>query len=265
MTSILVLHGHQLCQAYRRLRFVAIALSILAASTLPVIVFSPRIVSASIALVLALVAYAAAKVYVAVKYTRALKQLRLEERFLRDLPRGEKLAALLSHDHHMWSSSRLWIGLRSVLTHPLPHLLLVEEKRRRIERHFHRAVRGLAPANFNWHVVALLGIILGWDLARIYQGGAGAPFLVTGGIFAVMLTLETLQSGMQWALDKQFRRLEKSLCEWTLYNRFEQGVTAHGKNYTHRLLYQARPWFLPPGTQTIERTVVVDSSLREVA
>lgn len=265
MTSIVVLHGHQLCQAYRRLRFVAVALAVIAAASLPFIALSTRLVSASIVLVLGLAAYAAAKVYVAVKYTRAGKQLRLEERFLRDLPRGEKLAALLRHDHHLWSSSRLWMGLRSVLTHPLPHLLLVDEKRRRIERHFRRAIRGLQPRAFNWHLVGMLGMILLWDLTRTVDGASGGLLTVVGGAFAVILALEAVQTGIQWALGHQFEQLEKALCEWTLYHRFEQGVTSRDKSYTHQLLYQARPWFLAPGTRTIERTVVMDSRLREVA
>src|SRR5690606_14468205 len=97
------------------------------------------------------------------------------------------------------------------------------------------------------------------------DGASGGLLAVVGGAFAVILAFEALQTGIQWALGHQFEQLEKALCEWTLYHRFEQGVTSRDKSYTHQLLYQARPWFLSPGTRTIERTVVMDSRLREVA
>src|SRR5690606_27186186 len=117
-------------QIYRRLRVVAGVEAVLAIVALPFVVFTPRLAPATVVLVLVLATYAAVKGYVAVKHTRVLKQLRLEERFLHDLPRGERLVALLSRDNHLWSNSRLWIGLRALLAHPLPNLLLIDEKRR---------------------------------------------------------------------------------------------------------------------------------------
>ncbi|HEX7070573.1 MAG TPA: hypothetical protein VF190_07195 [Rhodothermales bacterium] len=267
MASTVILHGHHLCQAYRRLRFVAMAQGVLAVAVLPFVILTPRLAPATVTLVVILGAYAAVKGYVAVKYERVLKQLRLEERFLRDLPRGEQLVALLTHDHHLWSHSRLWMGLRALLLHPLPHLLLVDEKRRRIERHFHRAMRDPQPRAFNWHALIVLGVILLWDVTRLYEGATGGAFLVTGGILGTMLALEALQSGMQWALGSLYLQLEKALCDWTFQHRFEQGITSFRKHYVHRLLYHSRPWFLSPGTRTVERSVsaYADSTLREVA
>lgn len=265
MTSIVVLHGHQLCRVFRRLRIVAVGQAMLAICTLPFVVLTPRLTAITVFLVLVLAAYAAAKGYVAARHTGVLKQLRLEERFLRDLPRGETLLALLSRDNHLWSNSRLWIGLRALLVHPVPHLLLVEEKRRRIERNYHRVMRDLQPRRFNWYLLAVLGIAVLWDVSRLQTGGSGGAFLLTAGLLAGILALEVLQSGTQWAVASQFLQLEKALCDWTLYHRFEQGVSMRSKSYVHRLLYQARPWFLSPGTQTVERSMVVESDLREVA
>lgn len=265
MTSIVVLHGHQLGQVYQRLRIVAALQAILAVSALPFVILTPRLAAATVLLVLVLGAYAAAKGYVAVKHTRVLKQLRLEERFLRDLPRGEKLVALLARDNHLWSSSRLWIGLRALLTQPLPHLLLVDEKRKRIERHYHRAIRDLQPRRFNGYLPAVLGLVGFWHLTWILSGVSGGAFLLTAGLLSGVLALEVLQTGIQWGICHQFTLLEQALCDWTLYNRFELGVSSREKNYVHRLLYQARPWFLAPGTRRVQRSVMVDSALREVA
>lgn len=220
MTSIVVLHGHQLCRVYRRLRLVAVLQAVLALSTLPFIALTPRLTAATVFLVLVIAAYAVMKGYVASKHSRVLKQLRLEERFLRDLPRGEKLFALLSRDHHLWASSRLWVGLRALLDAPVPHLLLVDEKRRRIERHFHRVLRDLQPRRFNWHLVVVLCIAILWDVARIHVGGAGGAFVLTAGLLAAILALEVLQFGTQWSVGTQFLQLEQALCDWTLYHRF---------------------------------------------
>lgn len=265
MTSVVVLHGQHLCQVFRRLRNVAAAQGLLALVAIPFVIFTPRLAPATIVLVVALAAYVIVKGYAAVRHVDVLKQMRLEERFLRELPRDDQLSGLLSRDNHFWSTSRLWIGLKAVLIQPLPRLLLVEEKRRRIERHFHRAIRDLQPRQLNLHAGAFLAIGMIWHLARALEGATGEGFVMTGVLFAIVLSLEVYQTGVQWMVRHQFTDLERALCEWTMSNRFEQGIPIASKHYVHRLLYQSRPWFLPPGARTVTRTYRFHDALREVA
>lgn len=247
------------------MRDLAVAQGLLALAAVPFVIFTPRMAPATIVIVVALGAYAIVKGYAAVRHVDVLKQMRLEERFLRELPRDDQLADLLSKENHFWSTSRLWIGLKAVLTQPLPRLLLVEEKRRRIERHFHRAIRDLQPRPLNLHAGAFFAIAVVWHLARMLEGATGDGFLMTALLFAVVLALEAYQTGIQWLVRGQFTELERALCEWTISNRFEQGFTASSKHYVHRLLYQARPWFLPQGARTVTRTYRFNDALREVA
>lgn len=265
MTSVVVLHGHHLCQVYRRLRNVAVLQGLLATVLLPVVLLTPRMVPATVMLVLILGCYVLLKTHLTIKHGRVLKQLRLEERFLREVPRGDGLKAWLSMENHLWSSSRLWLGLRSVLMQPLPHLLLVDEKRRRIERHYHRAIRDLQPRRINMHVFFALAAVFLWEASYLLVGAENIAFSLAGALFAGLLMLEAMQTGVQWSAAYQFESLEKALCAWTLANRFEQGMTPKGKGYTHRLLYQARPWFVAPGARKVTSTVRAPGDLREVA
>ena len=265
MTSVVVLQGHQLCQVYRRLRSVAAVQGVLAVATLPFVLFTPRVIPATVLLVLVLIGYAALKGRSLLRYSHTLKQLRLEERFLKEVTRGNVFQHLVSEHEHLWSTSRLWIGLRAVLLQPLPYLLLIDEKRRRIERHFHRAIRDLQPRKVNLHAPAFLVIVVFWDFARILEAADGVGFVVTAALFATILAFEALQTGLQWTVGRNFADLERALCAWTLANKFEQGFAPSGKHYVHRLLYEARPWFLSAGARTVSRSVRVDEALREVA
>jgi len=256
-TAALVLHGHHLCQAFRRLGTVHAVQIMLVLGLLPLIVLTPRVVPATVLLVLAMMLYAAVKGRAISRSRHVLKQLRLEENFLRQVHRSEHLLALLNGDGHLWSGSRLWAGLRSILSSPLPDLLHFDEKKRRLQRHYHRAVRDLQPAKYNLEVLVLLLAILFWDsLSDPLFLDAGATSVIAG-FWATMLALEALQSGLHWALSHAFEAAESDLAEWTLANRLEHGAEPPGRPYVHHLLYRARPWFLPPRARTVSRSLGV--------
>lgn len=257
MTAVVVLHGHHLCQVFRRLYTVAAVQVMLALGILPLIVLTPRVVPATVFLVLSLLLYAGLKGRGISRGLNLLKQMRLEENFLRQIRRSEHLRSLLNGEGHVWSSSRLWMGLQSIVSSPLPDLLHADEKLRRLQRHFHRAVRDLQPSSYNLEAAVLVLSILFWEaLGDPAMIGAGANQVVAG-FWAALLALEALQSGLQWSLGHAFEKMEEALARWTLANELEHGVAPPGRSYVHRLLYHARPWFLQPRARMVSRSVKV--------
>lgn len=191
-----------------------------------------------------LLIYGLRKTYLFFQTRRALRQSRLEVQFLRQRWEPRALQQCLYRTDHFWHQSLILRALRSILAHPLPAQLAEPEVKRRLQRSFRKALRPLRLPQLNLDGVLYLAALGTWlalhepGQTSIWQYGliAGATTLVG--------VLEALQAHRQWLLRSHNRAMRDALCQWVRAKRFHAALrTIEQPEYTHSILYQARPWF----------------------
>lgn len=180
------------------------------------------------------------KIWQFMRNDRALKQIRLEERFLRQPLDPDLLRRCLSRSEHVWDDSCTLRGLRAVLVKPLPRLMPQREKIEFVRRKYHRVHQRLLPTR------AQLGVIVPlFVLAHIVSDStlAARPSIAVVVVLA-LAALEVAQLRTTWLLHGRFRQYENALSRWTLSRPEFQNILAPPvKSYRHDLLYRAAPLF----------------------
>ena len=230
----------QLRETYRRLMWIALTGSLLTAG-LSGLLFYPSYSTQRAALLgPLLLVYVLRKGYLWQRGRRAVRQLRLEEQFLRQGLEPAQLRQCLYGYDHLWSRSLTLQGLQSILASPLPRLLLPQEKKSRILAQYHRVLLPLHLPSFNVDLL-LYALFSGiW----LFLTGPQNLSLLPAAALLLMLAVEGLQALLQRRLHAAFDHAEQSLCHWTLAHRFDDMLsTMRNQLYIHRSLYQVRPWF----------------------
>lgn len=178
-----------------------------------------------------------------------LRQLRLEERFLSQNLDLLQLRQCLQRRDHLWTQSLILEGLRGVLAHPLPRLLMPEERAYRLRIYFRRSLAGIRPAvlNAEW-ILPMAGVVIGLPRAEsnlIYL----SPLLLQLAVafLTLFLVLVVLQFSSLRYLRKTYDKLELALADWTQEAKLSNVMFDRRKLYAHTLLYEAQPWFHKPG------------------
>lgn len=203
------------------------------------------------------------------KAQRLQQQLTLESCFVRHHLQPEHLQRCVRASSHIWTSSAIMNGLQRIFAREQPHLLLVEEKRRRLGSLYHQAFSNIRVNRLNADfpllllVVSLLLTTTPVEVLDLNTLAAKVGLLA----IALVFVLEVLQTGVQWRLAQQFQHLESALSDWTLGQKFEEALRQQSrKPYQHTLLYEAAPWFLATPDATAPASALPPPlPLREVA
>lgn len=233
-------------QHYRRLRSIGLLGSITALGLVPLALYMPRPGWARYTLLSLVCLYAGRKAIQFFRSRLALKQLSMEEQFLRYGCAAGRVQKCIENDEHMWTRSCILRGLKGVMARPITTDMVGDEKRNRVYRQFTRAFRTLDPAHAFLDaglLLAMLGILslvpsIGVDLrAILFQAG----FLA----LAVAGVAEASHLLIHRHLIETLPRFFTALTDWTIREAFHAAVEA---SYSHRLLYFAQPWFVKERT-----------------
>ncbi|ARA92996.1 hypothetical protein AWN76_007375 [Rhodothermaceae bacterium RA] len=196
---------------------------------------------------LLLFGYFGRKVFQIYRSIRTLRQLRLEQAFVRHADRLAKRRQCLHRCDHLWNRSYILTALRAVAARPMPRLLLAEKRLQHVADHIHR---GLHPLRFGRLNLDLLLLLLALGHLAVTPLSASGPLLLA--LFAgtaALLLAEMLQSVLLWRLHRNLHTLEATLGTWTLHGPFSEALhEPERKPYVHTLLYRDRPWFSAPAS-----------------
>lgn len=191
---------------------------------------------------LLLMGYLGLKAFRIYRGIRTLRQLRLEHAFVHHAARLAKRKQCLNRRDHLWNRSYILNTLRAVATHPLPRLLLAEERLQHVADHFRDGLQPLRFMRLNLDLGLLL-LVLG-HLAVTPLSATGPMLLALLIGIGLLVMVELFQTFVLWRLHRHLLMLEKALGTWTLRGPFAETLhAAERKPYVHTLLYQARPWF----------------------
>ena len=182
----------------------------------------------------------ASKIWQFMRNDRAIKQFRLEERFLKQPLDTALLKRCLNRAEHIWDDSCTLRGLRAVLVKQLPRLMPQQEKVEAVRRKFHRVYRRLLPTR------AQLGIVVPLFLAAHLAADStlAAHPSIAAGVVLVLVLIEVLSIRTTWQLHDRFSQYEEALSRWALAQTELRNERPHRvKQYRHDLLYRAAPLF----------------------
>lgn len=222
--------------SHRWLRRAAWGAGAAALGLVPLVLLLPLGAWQSALVLTLLLAYAASKGRRLARTRRALRQLRLEERFLQQPLEAAALRTCLRKPNHFWSCSRTWQGLRHAQRRARARLLPEQERRRRVQACYRHAFRAARPSLLSLDAgLAVLLLATGAALG-VLSSGLGAAGL------GAVLALEGAQGALRYALQRDYEALTAALADWTLARRsaFHADDAAA---YRHLLLYEAQPWF----------------------
>lgn len=228
-------------QHYRRLKSIGLLGTITALGLVPLALYMPRPDWARYTLLSLVCLYAGRKAVQFARARAALKQLSMEEHFLRYGCADGQVQKCIESDQHMWTRSCILKGLKGVMAHPITTDMVGDEKRNRVYRQFKLSFQSLDPAHafvdagllFTVLIILSLAPSIGVDLrAILFQAG----FLA----LAVAGVAEASHIMIHRRLLETLRRFLTALTDWTIRQAFHAAVEA---SYSHRLLYFAQPWF----------------------
>lgn len=187
--------------------------------------------------------YAGRKVMQLLGARAALKQISMEEHFLKYGSSGRRVQKCVEHEDHLWKKSRVVDALKRISTNRLPTTLMIDEKRTRIYRRFRHAFRFMLPRFVVVDMGLVAAIVVGLVAAPILTVDLGAVMFQSG--FLALAVAGAVEIS-RWAVNRQLAetldRWFNALSEWTIREGFERLHLQAGP-YSHRLLYFTQPWF----------------------
>ena len=194
----------------------------------------------SLVLLLVLAGYLRRKISQIARARQAVKQLRLEEQFVRHCPAPEHVLTCTRRPNHLWIRSLTLKGLKALLAHPPARRLPLEDQRRYIRHHYIRALTPLWPPSILVDLLwfAAVGLLL---LSFVPEAPLQTPswgVLAGAGLLLVILVAEIIQVVLQADLQGGFEHLATLLSDWTLSQPLEETLLRE-KTYRHTALYRS--------------------------
>lgn len=173
----------------------------------------------------------------------ALKQLSLEEHFLKYGSSGRRVQKCVKNGDHMWTRSGIVSGLKAISSLRLPGDMMADEKRQCINRGYRQAFRTILPrpAIVDVGVIAVVGITM--VLVPTIEVNLGTVMFLAGFVaLALAGTVELARLFVNRQLVEGLDRWFNALSDWTLR---ECADLLHFRSvaYSHQLLYFTQPWF----------------------
>ena len=247
MVSNVLASAAILRRPFRRRRFLGLLGTACAVGLIPLALYMPEQLGARYALLLLVCLYAGRKIVQSFHGHAALKQLSMEESFLRYGATGGSVQQCVENDEHMWTRSRILLGLKAMTTHRLPSSMRVHEKQQRILQRYRRSFQKMMPQATLPDLVLLAGGALllaatpsvAVELrALIFQAGFLALIVAIVSEIIHLVVNRRLRDGLE--------RLFQTLSDWTIREGLER--VSRSSLYSHQLHYFAQPWFA--GTAT---------------
>ena len=173
---------------------------------------------------------------------RTVKQLRLEEQFVRHRPASTHLLTCTRRPNHLWTHSLTLKGLKAMLENPPPRRFSVKDQQHLVRRHYLRSFAPLWPSPFPVDLLwlAAVGLLWLWLIPDAYLQAPAPTVLAGAGLLLLILVGEIIQVVLQADLRGGFTHLTSLLSEWTLVQPFEETLqTVREKPYRHTSLYRA--------------------------
>lgn len=227
---------------FRRLRYIGLLGTASAVGLIPLVLYMPELVGVRYALLLVVCLYAGRKVVEYFRAHAALKQLSMEENFLRYGAASGSVQKCVENDDHMWTRSRILLGLKAMALHRLPNSMLVNEKHKRILLRYRRAFQKMLPRVGILDLVLLIGVVLLLSLSPTVKIDLSALIFQAGFLaLAVAIAAEISNFFVNRQLREGLERLLQTLSDWTI----REGLEALSRSdaYSHQLHYFAQPWF----------------------
>ena len=229
-------------QHFRRLRIIGLLGTAASVGLVPLILHVPESQIAVYFLLSIVCLFAGRKVVQFFRAHRSLKQLAMEEHFLRYGATGGSVQKCVENDEHMWTRSRILQGLKEMAAQRIPNNMMIEEKHRRILQRYRQAFEKMLPAVglVDLTLLAMLLVIL-LIAPKDEIGFRSLPFIAGILAYVVAILAETVHLLVNRQLREGLERLFYSLSEWTV----REGLEALSRSgaYSHQLLYFAQPWF----------------------
>ena len=191
-------------------------------------------------LLLALVGYGQRKVRRILWTQRTLKQLRLEEQFVRHRPTPDHVLTCMRRYNHLWTPCLTLKGLKALAQDTPPRQ--TEARQAHIQKHYIRAFKPLhpthLPADLIW--LATSGLLWLWLVPEALL--AAMPALVFGGlaVLLLLLTADVIQVILNTDLRDGFEHFATLLGVWTRAHALDSVFdTTHNKPYRHTALYRS--------------------------
>ncbi len=186
---------------------------------------------------------------------RVLKQLRLEEQFVRHSPTPEHVLTCMRRTNHLWTQSLTLKGLKTLAADQPALSLPNSTKQARIHQHYTRSFIPLRPARLPADLIWLttVGLLWLWFVPEALL--APMPALVFAGmtLLLLILTAEVIQAILGADLRDSFSPFATLLSTWTLAHDFETAfATTREKPYRHTALY--RSWVFKKPSDILEET-----------
>ena len=256
-------------QHYRRMWSIGLLGSLTALGLVPLALYMPRVAWARYVLLLLACLYAGRK---SVQYFRArgaLKQLSMEEHFLRYGSSDRQVQKCIESDENLWTKSCTLAAIKTMAPRRLPEELLSQEKRDRIMAIYRRTFRRLIPQNAVLDLWCLGGIAFVIVIAPTITVDMRAVMFQAGFLsLALAVAAEASHLFVNRRLGEALRRLFDTLIDWTLSREFV-GLATKSPAYSHHLHYFAPPWFASGGVSDEFDAIIfsgsADKSLAEKA
>ncbi len=251
MSHALSTHVVALRRQIRRLQRVVASGTLATLGASAALLTTPRAGWMSFVLLLALAGYLQRKVRQVIRAHRAVKQLRLEEQFVRHGPAPAEVLTCVRRRNHLWTQSLTLKALKELLS-PSPRVLN-GDTRRQVRRQYRRSFGALRPARVPVDLLWFCGLLGGWFVAvpeALFQQPPPALLLGAALLLPVLLA-EVLQAVLQADLRDGFDDFTALLSDWTMAREFEATLqAARRKHYRHTPLYRVvAPALGPPPAQ----------------
>lgn len=209
----------------------------------PLALYMPRDAWSRYVLLSLVCLYAGRKIVQFVGARGALKQLSMEEHFLRYGAAGRRVQKCVRNDDHMWTRSSIVSGLKAIANSRLAGNLMADEKRQRIYRRYRKAFRALWPRLAVADAGLVGAIAITMALAPTIEVNLRTVMFLAG---FVALALAGFVELARWFVNRQLAegldRWLGALSDWTLRECLHK-LHHRPEAYSHQLLYFTQPWF----------------------
>ncbi|MEX0748090.1 MAG: hypothetical protein WD275_08835 [Rhodothermales bacterium] len=234
-------------QHYRRLRSIGLLGSLTALGLVPLALYMPRVMWTQYILLSLVCLYAGRKTVQFFRSRGALKQLSMEEHFLRYGSTDGQVRKCIENEANLWTRSCILAALKEVAPRRLPEELLFDQKKDRVFGVYRRSFRQIIPHTSHLDLLLLCGILLIVFAAPMIEIDPRAVMFQAGFLALGMAAVaEVSHVFVTRRLSGSLHRLFDSLSTWTL-GRGLVGLTSRSPAYAHHLHYFAHPWFASGG------------------
>lgn len=247
MIAALLAHVVRLRHAYRRVEQSAWLAGLAGLGVLPLVLSAPRLAWVQGLCGLLVSVYAIRQGSRAARVRQRVRQLRLEEQFLRSSHEPARLRQYLYQRDHLWTGSRLFQVLRSQSAHPHPEGASLPKQQAFLQDRFRRALTrsGLGALRIDGILLASAAVL--FTAFPHLPVASGSLLFLTGllaGVLALGATLAQVPARL--ALDRLLDAFTLMLAEWAVnIDLTEAAPDVPAGSYTHTLRYQSPPLSAP--------------------